>query len=356
MGEKTEKATPKKLRDARKKGQVAKAQDLPSAFTFVASIAIVLMTAQTLYHELAKFLINTFALIHNTDLASTIVNSFFQAISVIFIVSMPALFLVSLIGVATTFLTVGPVFATEVFKFDIKKFNPVDNLKAKFKVKTLVEILKSMLKIGIAAYLVYDVMYKSIPVLVKTVSMPISGALIVFNAFLVEVIIKIGLFFLVIAIADLIYQKRVFSKEMRMEKFEVKQEYKNTEGDPHIKSKRKQIAQEIAYQEGPAGAVKKAQAVVTNPTHLAIAIGYKEDIDAAPYVLIMGKDFMAEQIIKLANEYNVPIMRNIPLAHNLWENGEIYEFVPEDTYEAIAEILRWVKSLQDETIESGNSI
>ncbi len=96
-----------------------------------------------------------------------------------------------------------------------------------------------------------------------------------------------------------------------MEKFEVKQEYKNTEGDPHIKSKRKQIAQEIAYQEGPSAAVQKAQAVVTNPIHLAIAIGYKQEIDAAPYILMMGKDYLADQIVKLAEQYNVPIMRNI---------------------------------------------
>lgn len=352
MGEKTEKATPKKLRDARKKGQVAKSQDLPSAFTFIASISIVLMTANLMYHELAKFLLNTFALINNTDLGTTVVNSFFQAVTVIFVVSIPTLFLVSLIGVLIEFLAVGPVFATEVFKFDIKKFNPVDNIKAKFKMKTVIELLKSCLKIAIAAYIVYDVMYHSIPVLVKTVSMPISGALIIFNAFLVEVIIKIGLFFLVIAVADFIYQKRTFAKEMRMEKFEVKQEYKNTEGDPQIKSKRKQIAQEIAYQEGPAGAVRKAQAVVTNPTHLAIAIGYEQEMDAAPYILMMGKDYLAEQIVKLAEKYDVPIMRNIPLAHKLWEEGSVYEFVPEDTYEALAEILRWVRSLKEEPLET----
>lgn len=354
MGEKTEKATPKKLRDARKKGQVAKSQDLPSAFTFVVSIAVVLMMSDQIYHQMAKFLVNTFNLIHNQNLGTTITNSFAESASVIFMISIPSLFLVSLVGVLINFLTVGPVFATEVFKFDIKKFNPVDNLKAKFKLKTLIEILKSLIKIGIAAYIVYDVMYNSIPVLVKTVSMPISGALIVFNAFLVEVITKIGLFFLVIAVADFIYQKRTFAKEMRMEKFEVKQEYKNTEGDPHIKGKRKQIAQEIAYQEGPSAAVQKAQAVVTNPTHLAIAIGYKQDVDAAPYILMMGKDFLAEQMVKLATQFNIPIMRNIPLAHKLWDEGDIYEFVPEETYEPIAEILRWVKSLQSDDEQEAN--
>ena len=191
--------------------------------------------------------------------------------------SIPVLGLVTMLGVIVNFLSVGPVFAPEAMQFDIKKFNPIDNFKAKFKFKTLVELIKSLLKIGIVAYLIYLVMYKSVPVLIQTVSMPITGALTVFHAFLLEVVVKVGLLFLVIAIADFVYQKKNFAKEMKMEKFEVKQEYKNTEGDPHIKSKRKQIAQEIAYQEGPAADVKRAKAVVTNPTHLAIAIGYEKE-------------------------------------------------------------------------------
>lgn len=349
MGEKTEKATPKKLKDAKKKGQVAKAQDLPAAFTFIASVAIVLGLANSLYHQLADFMVGTFRAINSPDLGQTILTLFYKANEVIFLASIPTLGLVAMVGVVVTFLAVGPVFAPEVFKFDIKKFNPIDNLKAKFKLKTLVELLKSLLKIGIASYIIYLVMYKSIPVLIQTVSMPITGALIVFHAFLMEVLIKVGLFFVIIAVADFIYQKHTFAKEMMMEKFEIKQEYKNSEGDPHIKSKRKQIAQEIAYQEGPTGGVKRAQAVVTNPTHLAIAIGYEREVDAAPYILAMGKDVLAERIIKVAEQYNIPVLRNIPLAHTLWDEGEIYDYVPEETYEALAEILRWVASLKDGT-------
>jgi type III secretion protein U len=322
---------------------------LPAAFTFVASVAVVLGLSATLYHQMADFLVGTFKAVDNPDLSTVILNLFFKANEVIFLASIPTLTLVALVGVVITFLTVGPVFAPEVFKFDPKKFNPVDNLKAKFKLKTLVELLKSIIKISIASYLIYKVMYNSIPVLIQTVSMPISGALIVFNAFLIEVIMKVGLFFLVIAIADFMYQKHTFSKEMMMEKFEVKQEYKNSEGDPHIKSKRRQIAQEIAYQEGPTGGVKRAQAVVTNPTHLAIAIGYERHLDAAPYILAMGKDILAERIVKIAEKHDIPILRNIPLAHTLWEEGEIYEYVPEETYEALAEIMRWVASLKDGT-------
>lgn len=351
MADKTEKATPKKLRDAKKKGQVAKSQDLPAAFTFMASVAIVLAFSTTLYHQMADFMIATFSLTRGQDLISTIVNLFYQANLTIFLASIPTMGLVTVIGVLVTFLSVGPVFAPEVFKFDPKKFNPVDNLKAKFKLKTLVELIKSVLKISIATYIIYTVMYKSIPVLAQTVSMPITGALIVFYAFLVEVIIKVGLFFIVVAVADFIYQKRSFANEMKMEKFEVKQEFKNTEGDPHIKGKRRQIAQEIAYQEGPTGGIKKAQAVVTNPTELAIAIGYERTVDAAPYVLGMGKDLLAKRMVALAKQYNIPVLRNIALAHKLWEEGELYEYVPEDTYEVLSEIIRWVNSLQEGSAE-----
>ncbi|WP_039357679.1 type III secretion system export apparatus subunit SctU [Candidatus Protochlamydia amoebophila] len=349
MGDKTEKATPKKLKDAKKKGQIAKSQDLPTAFTFIASVAIILALASSLYHQLANFLVGTFRSVNTPELSGVIVSLFYKANEVIFLASIPTMALVALVGVTITFLTVGPVFAPEVFKFDIKKFNPVDNLKAKFKLKTLVELLKSVIKISIASYLIYKVMYNSIPVLIQTVSMPISGALIVFHAFLVEVVLKVGLFFIVVAVADFIYQKKTFAKEMMMEKFEVKQEYKNSEGDPHIKGKRRQIAQEIAYQEGPTGGVKRAQAVVTNPTHLAIAIGYERHMDAAPYILAMGKDILAERIVKIAEKNDIPVLRNITLAHILWEQGEIYEYVPEDTYEALAEIMRWIASLKDGT-------
>lgn len=348
MGEKTEKATPKKLDDARKKGQVAKAQDLPGAFTFITSVSVILYLSTYLYTQLTDFITTSFNTVTNPNLDIAILSLFYKAIEVIFITSMPILVMVAFIGVLVTFLTVGPVFSTEVFKFDPKKFDPVSNLKAKFKLKTLVELLKSHIKVFVAAYLIYLVIYKSIPVLIHTVSMPISGALAIFNIFLVEVLVKVGLFFIIVAVCDFAYQKMAFAKEMKMEKFEVKQEYKNTEGDPQIKGKRRQIAQEIAYSEGPTGGVKRAQAVVTNPTHLAIAIGFDKDVDPAPYILAMGQDMLAEVIIKTAMDFNVPVLRNIPLAHTLWDEGELYSYVPEDSYEALAEVLRWVASLSEE--------
>jgi type III secretion YscU/HrpY family protein len=348
MGEKTEKATPKKLRDAKKKGQVAKSQDLPSAFTFIISVWVVLGMANFLYTKMGSFIVSTFNQISQGSYDTAIQALMYEANQVIFYCSMPALALVTLIGVAVNFLSTGPVFAPEVFKFDPKKFDPIQNLKAKFKLKTLVELLKSIVKITIASWIIYDVMYKSLPVLIHAVSMPIASALLILHAFLMEVVIKVGLFFIIVAVADFIYQRKNFASEMKMEKFEVKQEYKNSEGDPHIKSKRRQIAQEIAYQEGPTGGVKRAQAVVTNPVHLAIAIGYQREVDAAPYILAMGESELALRIVKIAEANNIPIVRNIKLAHVLWEEGEVYEYVPEGTYELIAEIIRWLDALNTE--------
>jgi len=348
MGEKTEKATPKKLKDAKKKGQVAKSQDFPSAFTFVASISLVMSYAGYLYANVGGFIESAFTLIPHDEVHLIIPILFHEGAYTILRTVLPILALTAMVGVVVNFLSVGPVFATEVFKFDIKKFDPIQNLKGKFKMKTLVELIKSLLKISIAAWLIYGVVYKSIPVLAKASTMNPVGAIVIFHTFLWEVVLKVGLFFVAVAVLDFAYQKYNFGKEMMMEKFEVKQEYKNTEGDPQIKGKRKQIAQEIAYSDGPGAGVQKAAAIVTNPVHLAIAIGYNREVDAAPYILAMGEGILADRIIHYAEQYEVPIVRNIDLAHKLWMSGEIYEYIPEDTYEAMAEILRWISSLENE--------
>lgn len=356
MGEKTEKATPKKMRDARKKGQVAKSQDLPSAFTFIASIWITIGMIGMIYHKISGFLLSIFDMVSRQNLESYITNGFSEGFMIIFICSIPVMFLVSIVGMIINFLSVGPVFSVEVFKFDIKKFDPIQNLKSKFKIKTLFELAKSIFKITIASILIYLVMMKSIPTLITTVHHSADVALWVYYNFLMEVVLKVGLFFIAVAVLDFVFQKRNFANEMKMEKFEIKQEYKNTEGDPQIKGERKKIAQEIAYSEGPGGGVKGAKAVVSNPTHLAIALGYKREIDPAPYIMGMGEGILAQRMIEIAKKNNVPVVRNMRLAHKLWEEGDLYEFVPEDTYEAVAEIIRFVQKLQTEPENAGNYV
>lgn len=354
MAEKTEKATPKKLRDAKKKGQIAKSQDFPAAFTFVVSVMATLFLSTYLFQQMSGVLVSTFKATSEPDLVNVITSWFMQAFYVIFSCSMPIMVAVAFAGTVVTFLIQGPVFAPEVFKFDIKKFNPIDNLKSKFKMKTFVELLKSLAKIFIATWIVYQVVYASLPVLIKCAGLPLVASVNIFVFFLKDVVMKVGLFFAGVSIFDLAYQKHNFGKEMMMEKFEVKQEYKDTEGNPEIKGKRKQIAHEIAFGEGPGAGAARAKAVVTNPTHLAIALDFDKDVDAAPYIIAMGRDFLAEKIIKIAEDNKVPIVRNIPLAHKLWEESKLYEYIPEDSYEPVAEILRWIASLQDDATVTGS--
>ena len=289
MAEKTEKATPKKLRDARKKGQVAKSQDFPSAFTFVVSIATVIISSGYLFQVLASYIITMFKLSStNVDLQNRAGGIFSEAIQVIFNTSMPIMVLTACVGLLTNFLIVGPMFSVEAMKPDIKRLNPVTNIKNLFKLKTLFELLKSIFKISGALILIYTVVWYSIPEIVSTAALPVIGSAMVFSDFLIKVIIRVGIFFLIIAIFDLVFQKKNFAKEMKMEKFEVKQEFKDTEGDPQIKSKRRQTAQEIAYQEGPMS-VKRAKAVITNPIHIAVAVEYNAETEPAPRIVTMGK-------------------------------------------------------------------
>lgn len=346
MAEKSEKATPKKLRDARKKGQVAKSQDFPSAFTFVVSIAATVITSGFLFQQMASYMILTFKAVgSNIDMENRAGGFLYQAFMVIANCSLPIMIVTTIVGILVGFLIVGPVFSVEVFKPDLKKLNPVTNIKNMFKFKTLFELLKSIFKISGALILIYSVVYSSLPEIIATAALPVLGSAQVFSHFLIQVIIRVGIFFLAIAIFDLIFQKKNFAKEMKMEKFEVKQEYRDTEGDPHIKGRRRQVAQEIAYQEGP-GAVRRARAVITNPIHLAVAVEYNEEKDPAPKIVTMGKGIMADLIIKAAIEYHVPIMRNVPLAHTLFEKGKISEYIPEETYQAVAEILKWISGLE----------
>lgn len=348
MAEKTEQATPKKLRDARKKGQVAKSQDLPAAFTFIVAIAVTLAMAKDIYQELGALILGALKAFRNsTDLPATLIHFMNIGLRIILKVSLPILGVTVLTGIIANFLVVGPLFSLEAMKPDLKRLNPIDNLKAKFKLKTLVELVKQILKIAGVVVIIYYTIRNDIQEIVFAAALPITGSVLIFNYFLVKVIIRVGLFFIAIAVFDIVYQKANFAKEMKMEKFEVKQEYKDTEGDPHIKGRRRQIGQEIAYEEGSVSNVKKSKAVITNPTHFAVAFEYNPDIQPAPMITVKGSGKIAEIIIKEAENYRIPIVRNVPLARQLYSEGKVGRYIPRETYESVAEILRWLESLEE---------
>lgn len=347
MAEKTEKATPKKLKDARKKGQVAKSQDLPAALTFVVSIMGTLASVGYLFQNMGSFTLRMLREVPNTggDFDSRIGGLFKIALQVILNCSLPIMAIVCFVGVLVSFLVIGPVFSLEALKFDLKKLNPIEGIKQKFKLKVLVELIKSMAKIIGAGIIIYIVIWQMLPNIVSSVLMPVLGTAQVVNDFLFKSALRVGIFFLLVGLFDLSFQKKNFAKEMKMEKFEVKQEYKDTEGDPMIKGKRREIFREIAYQDGP-GAARRARAIITNPTHIAVALKYDPKEEPAPIILTMGVGVFAERIIKIGVDNNIPIMRNVDLARELYSKGKISDYIPEDTYPAVAEIMKWIESLE----------
>lgn len=349
MAQKTEKATPKKLKDARKKGQVAKAQDFPSALTFITSIMLTLFCSSYIYEHVGSFMVNLFRAVRNERQILSLAPTFlYQALETILMASLPIAVIVAFVGVVVNFLVIGPVFSFEAVKFQLKKLNPIEGIKQKFKLKVLVELLKSIGKIIGAGVIIYLTMYAMLSQTLSAAAIPVIGSAIILEEFLRTITIRVGIFFLLIAIFDLAFQKKNFAKEMMMEKFEVKQEFKDTEGNPEIKGKRKQVAREIAYQDGPSAA-GKARAIITNPKHIAVALGYDEEEDPAPRILTMGRGFIAEAILKIATREQIPVMRNPELARELYYKGEISDYVPEETYQAIAEVLKWISSLEEKT-------
>ncbi|MBN1914696.1 MAG: type III secretion system export apparatus subunit SctU [Parachlamydiales bacterium] len=348
MAEKSEKATPKKLRDARKKGQVAKSQDFPSAFTFVTSILGTLFAASYIYKNLTAYIVQTFtAISSNLDLANQGGLYILQSLEIILRTSFPIMLIVSFVGIIVNFLIVGPLFSMEAMKFDLKRLNPVEGIKQKFKLKVLVELIKSILKISGAAIIIGFAIWKMLPNVIQSSSIPSIGTAFLLQTFLKRISIQVGIFFFTVALFDLFFQKRTFAKEMMMEKFEVKQEYKDTEGDPLIKSKRRETFREIAYSEGPS-ATRRARAIITNPTHIAVAVGYEKEKDPVPVILTMGQGPIAEAIIKIAVDEHIPIMRNVTLAQELFKMGKIADYIPEETYQAVAEILKWIEEMEKE--------
>ncbi len=349
MAEKTEQATPKKLRDARKKGQVAKSQDLPAAFTFIVAIVTTLAMSRSIYDQIGSYIIASFkAFRTNQDYNTLLAQYMLMGAEIILRTSLPILLVTLFVGILANFLVVGPLFSFEALKPDLKRLDPIQNLKSKFKLKTLVELIKQVLKIAGVVIIIYYTVKDDIQDVVYAAALPPVASAYIFNYFLVKVIIRVGIFFIAIAVFDVIYQKMNFAKEMKMEKFEVKQEYKDTEGDPHIKGRRRQIGYEIAYEEGSVKNTKRAKAVITNPTHFAIAFEYHPETEPAPKILVKGSDKIAEMIIREAEAHNVPIVRNVPLAQTLFRKGKVGGYIPRETYEAVAEILKWLASLERE--------
>lgn len=346
-GEKTEEPTQKKIDDSRKKGQVWKSKDLTGVAVFLVGLSVVKATwDQVSVHVGGIFAFAFDKVAHPKNLEHAIPEIMFMGLIAIMILSLPVLLACAGVGGLVDFLMVGPLFSQDPLMPKLEKLNPLAGLKNMVSKKQMIEMVKSMLKISIAAYVVYGAVQSSLPEVMLSVRGDANVIMGVLGDLVFKVSVRVGLLFLIFAIIDVWFQHKFYMKDLMMTKDEVKREYKESEGDPHHKAKRKELHQEI-MEGAQMEAVKGADVIVTNPDHVAVALRYDREKDGAPMVICKGIDHRAEQIKAFAKQHDVAMLRNVPLAHALLRI-EVNQEIPEDLYDAVAEVLNFVYGLKQQ--------
>lgn len=349
--QKTEKPTSKRLKEARKNGQVVKSQDVVAVCFVIGTFAIMRVYAKYTYIALMdnlKFWLNLCGkgfekgglmdgdLVYKT-MITEMVKTIFVAAGVIMIAAI-GLTIIST-GVQTKW-----IWTTKNLKFDLKKLNPVSGIKKLFSGRSVFEFAKSLLKFIIIGAVIVNELKNRLPEIITVLDMEPQKSLLFMAQTVYDITMKAGIIFIAVAAVDYMYQKFTFDKDMKMTKQEVKDEYKSTEGDPQIKSKRRQKQYELHYM--MMQNVKTADVVIRNPTHYAVAIKYEAEKNGAPIVVAKGIDGAALRIIELAEENNVSLVENRPLARALYEKTEVNYEIPFEFYREVAEVLAFVYDLK----------
>lgn len=344
-GDKTEKPTPKRLRDARRDGDVPKSKELTST-VLVLLWLLMLMFAMPMMKARLFQLFDMAVASMGQPFSVALPRLGVTAVEVFAWLTLPFLLGAFVVGVIVEFLQVGPVFAPKKLKPDGSHLNPVEGIKKMFSQDNLIEVVKAIAKTSLLVGLFIWVLFGLIGQFIK---LPFAGPEAMGEAHWVAVKwLAAGVIFVFffVSVLDAFYQRYSFTKKMRMSKRDIRQETKDNEGDPMIKNQRRQLHQEWAQQNTLAG-VRGASVVVTNPTHLAIAIRFDMDEDDLPVIVAKGEDHEAALIRQAAEEAGVPIMRNVTLARGLYERVEVDDSLPSDFFEAVAELLRWAESVRE---------
>lgn len=345
-GEKTEKATPKKRREARNKGQVVKSTELSTALSLLAMFFVIMLEANSISSGLQNIMTNVFTNGLNSSFSEGDIQSFLTNL-VIQVAKLlaPVLLTGLVVGVASNILQVGFLFTSESLQFKFDRINPLSGFKRIYSIRAIIELLKSILKISIVGVATFSVLWMHRSELKGMVSLTLTESL----SFIGRIVLQMGLtasvLLIVLAGFDYAYQRFEYEKNLRMSKQDIKDEYKNSEGDPLIKSKirerQRQMAMRRMMQEVP-----KADVIITNPTHYAVALRYDEKTMDAPKVVAKGADFVALRIREIAKEHKVVIVDRKPLARALYAQLDIGDSVPESFFKAVAEILAFVYKLK----------
>ncbi|MCI8428301.1 MAG: flagellar biosynthesis protein FlhB [Lachnospira sp.] len=344
-GEKTEPATPKKLNETRENGQVAKSKELIMAISLLALFIIIKIYIGNMGEKLIstfKDFYSSFDVIvgdsskgYPVGLAcSTVGNMFMSILNIV----VPILLIAVVISVLGNMLQQSWKVTAKPMKPKLNKISPLSGFKRIFSVRQLLELLKSIAMMTIIGIVVYTTIMDKVGLLLSFYDITLYAALSTIGEIIIELGIKISMIFLIIGFIDLMYQKHKFKEDTKMTKQEVKDEYKNAEGDPQVKSQVRRRMMEVSRRR-MMQQLPEADVVITNPTHFAVALKYEPDSGMAPVVIAKGADHLAFQIKDRARECNVAIVENKPLARILYHNVDIGMEIPPELYQAVAEIL-----------------
>lgn len=347
-GEKTEKASPKRKHDARQKGQVLHSKEVNTALVLLFVFFAIKLLGGYIYSELQSFWINLMEEYSRESDAFTtpvLTNIFYKSVICLGKILGPILAVSLITGLLVNYSQVGALFTTETLKLKFDRINPLQGLKRIFSFRSIAELIKSILKITFISYVAYSYLKGEIVNMLNLMAMePIESAVYI-GSICINVAIRISFSLIFIAVLDYIYQWWEYEKSLKMSKQEVKEEYKQMEGNPEIKGKIRQKQKQMSMRRMIAE-VPKADVVITNPTHFAVAIKYDSSIGEAPIVLAKGQDYVAQRIKEIAKENKIEIVENKPLARQLFASVEIGEAIPQELYQAVAEVLAFVYSLK----------
>lgn len=351
-GEKTEPATARKLREAREEGQVAKSKELTAAFDLIVLFLILKVFISMIGEGFVNVFNYTYKLMpdfisqYAMDVSAQAIAGFFAQIFIQMLeIAWPFFVFGFAITLVISIMQVGWKISGKPLQPKLDRFNPVNGFKRIFSKDSIFELVKSILKIAVIIYIAYSSISEHEDDLFILYDISLWQAVALCGDIVINTGLKISLVYLVVGIADYIFQKFRFKEEMKMTKQEVKDEYKNTEGNPEIKGKQRQRMREASRRRMMQD-VPKADVVITNPTHLAIAIKYEPEENRAPIVLAKGEDYLAQKIKELARESNVEIVENKPLARMLYANVDVGGEIPPELYQAVAEILAMVYNMR----------
>jgi flagellar biosynthesis protein FlhB len=344
--ERTEAATPKRRKEVRSRGQVPKSNDLTSGIMLTVGLVLIYIYTPSMVIKFKAVAIEVFSHLDPNKISLENFTGFFSPyVYLMFDILTPILLILMICGILLNLLIVGPLFTLEPLKPSLDKFGP-SGMVASFKklllfdMKNIVELIKAFIKMIVVAWIAYSVIISN-KEHILTLRYDLSQSLTVISSIIFSMAAKICIFLIFLGILDKKYQEYEYEKSIKMTKEEIKDERKNSEGDPQVKTKIKSIQMQFAMQR-MMGSIPKADVVITNPTHYAIAIRYDPKIAPAPQVVAKGVDFVAFRIRDVAKHNNIPIVENKPLARTLYKVVPLEGLIPAELYVAVAEVLAFV--------------